>query len=108
VERYLERVALEMNGGLPAGPDSHATLLARMTRELPGVRPPVLRADTRKALDEYLRFRHLFRHRYGFELEWDRLRPLLERIGSVMIALSADLRAFADTLEELARKVDPG
>lgn len=30
VERYFERVASELDGGLPVGPDSHATLLARM------------------------------------------------------------------------------
>lgn len=70
-ERALERVAVEMNGGAPGGSDSHVQLLQRMARELPGVRPAVLSEPTARQLVEYLRFRHLFRHRYGFELEWD-------------------------------------
>lgn len=101
VERYLERVAVEMNGGLPAGPDSHARLLQRMTRELPDVRPALLSTDVARRLDEYLRFRHLFRHRYGFELEWSRLEPLLSGIS----ALSPDLRRELEVFEALVREL---
>jgi hypothetical protein len=47
-----------------------------MTLDIPGVRPPLLRRETAHVLDEFLRFRHLFRNLYGFELEWSRVQSL--------------------------------
>ncbi len=105
VEHYFERVALELNGGLPAGSDWHVTLLARMARELPDVRPAVIRAETRSRLDDYLRFRHLFRHRYGFELEWMKLVPLLTGIDTLAADLRGDLLAFIDAVSTLANHI---
>lgn len=104
VDRFFERVAVEMNGGLPAGPDSHATLLSRMSRELPDVRPRVVSEETRRALEEYLRFRHLFRHRYGFELEWPKLEPLLRGIESIAPRLGAELEGFVSAVLVLAER----
>ena len=106
VERYLERVAVEMNGGLPAGPDPHARLLQRMAHELPDVRPAVLSQDVARRLDEYLRFRHLFRHRYGFELEWPRLRPLIDGIAHLSPDLRRELLEFEAQVRDLAAAAD--
>lgn len=99
IERIFESIAPELNGGLPASPSWHRELLETMTLDLPGVRPPVLRRETAQALQEFLRFRHLFRNLYGFELEWPRLRPLLERLPSTWAAVEADLEHFVTFLE---------
>jgi hypothetical protein len=96
VERYLERIAGEMNGALPAGPDSHARLLAGMTRELPEIRPAVLDNAMRARLDEYLRFRHLFRQGYGFALEWSKIR----RVPPVSSSVPSGLRLRARMVED--------
>ena len=106
VERFLERVSVEMNGALPAGPDSHARLLDRMARELPDVRPAVLRPEVRTRLEEYLRFRHLFRHRYGYELRWDKLLPLLRGLAELAPDLHHDLESFVRATTELASRLD--
>jgi hypothetical protein len=58
LERALELVALEMDGGTLGGETWHAELLRQMTFELPSVRPAVISADTRQHLDEYRKFRH--------------------------------------------------
>ena len=105
VEGYLERVAVEMNGALPAGADSHARLLDRMGRELADVRPAVLTVEVKKQLEEYLRFRHLFRHRYGFELEWPKLVPLLHGIRALAPMLRHDLTVFVAAVTALASRV---
>jgi hypothetical protein len=102
IEHFFERVAVELNGGLPAGRDWHATLLARMARELPGVRPAVISSETRTRLDELLRFRHLFRHRYGFDLVWPKVRPLLETIRANSERLRGELSTFIRALTDLA------
>jgi hypothetical protein len=72
-----------------------------MTLEIP-VRPRVLEQETARLLDEFLRFRHLFRSVYGFELGWVRLRPLLERTPLVWAALGRDLQGFLVFLDEAA------
>ncbi len=106
VERYLERVAVELNGGLPAGADWYARLLERMSRSLEGVRPAVLRVEVRSKLHEFMRFRHLFRHRYGFELEWERIEPLLQGVGRLAPELLSDLRGFIDSVRDLAQRIE--
>lgn len=37
---------------------------------------PVLPQELFQPLKEYLGFRHVFRHSYGYELDWQRLKPL--------------------------------
>jgi hypothetical protein len=106
VEHFFERVAVEMNGGLPAGSDSHAQLLRRMSREVEGVRPAVIGEALRARLHEYLRFRHLFRHGYGFSLEWSRLVPILEGTRELGPELRREFDSFVATIETLAGKIE--
>ena len=101
-ERVFEKIAPELNGGVPAGPAWHRELLQNMTVEIPGVRPRVIAPATARLLDEFLRFRHLFRSVYGFELEWVRLRPLLDRVPPGWKALRRDLETFVAFLEAAA------
>jgi hypothetical protein len=98
-ERIFERIAPELNGGLTQGAACHRDLLRAMTLELPGVRPPVLTPAAARALGEYLRFRHLVRNGYGFELEWARLEPLLRGLPAVFTAVRADLERFLAFLD---------
>jgi hypothetical protein len=74
-----------------------------MSLDLPNVQPPVITRATAAMLAEFLRFRHLFRNLYGFELEWPRLRALLARLPDAWRALEADLRHFLRFLDVAAR-----
>ena len=102
IERIAERIAAQFDGGVPPGPSWHRELLRAVSLELPGARPAVLRRPTAHSLDEFLRFRHLFRNVYGFELEWDRLRPLLAAAPACWVEVRADLEAFLAFLEGLS------
>jgi hypothetical protein len=97
-ERIFEKIAPELNGGLPAGPMWHRELLNNMALELPGIRPAVIQQTTARKLEEFLRFRHLFRNLYGFELEWSKLKLLLQQLPTTMAALRGDLERFTDFL----------
>jgi len=71
-ERIFRYIAIRVDEDLPVGAHWHVHWLRRMTTDIATVRPAVLQRETARRLEEYLRFRHLFRHAYGFDLEWER------------------------------------
>lgn len=100
MERIFEKIAPELNGGVPAGSAWHRALLENMALDIPTIRPPVVRRETLRILGEYLRFRHLFRNVYGFELEWERLQPLLGRLSAAWVEFQTDILHFLAFLDE--------
>jgi hypothetical protein len=100
-EIAMQRIARATGEGLPSGREWHRELLEQMGREVTGVRPAVFRADTRAALEPFRSFRHLARHRYGFDLEWAEMEPLLASAESTVTALIRDLEAFCDFLDQI-------
>lgn len=58
------------------------------------VRPAVIHRALANRLSDYLRFRHLFRHTYGFDLEWEKRRPLAEGMAGTLEELRTELTAF--------------
>ncbi len=104
-ERIFERIAKELNGGIPEGTDWHRQLLRDMTLDIKGVRPPVLSEELEKMLSEYLRFRHVFRNIYGFSLEWRFMEGLVEKLPFTLNTLKKDVEAFCVFLENVSRKL---
>jgi hypothetical protein len=105
VERMMERIAAEFDGGPPAGAAWHRDLLTSMSVELSGIRPAVFRTETVRASGEFLRFRHLFRNTYGFELEWPRLKTLLNAVPPTWALIEADLTSFLTFLDGLSARL---
>ena len=87
VERIFERITVRLGPGLPGGPGGHTLLLRSMESEVEGVRSAVINHELALCLLDYLRFRHLFRHTYGYELQWDKLRPLIESLEGTLTHL---------------------
>lgn len=52
----------------------HAELLKRMMLEIEGIRPQVIDRQLFKKLDEFQKFRHVFRNVYSFELDWEKMK----------------------------------
>ncbi len=104
VERIFRHIATRVDEDLPSGPDWHVQLLQRMATDVEGMRPAVLDEETARQLDRYLRFRHLFRHSYGFDLEWERCRELLVDLPATYERLSERLAVFDEFLETLERE----
>jgi len=103
LERLFQHIALNVDRVVPEGRDWHRELLRQMSAEAPGIRPAVLSPDASRALDEYLRFRHIVRNVYAFEFDPDRVWRLVERLGDCYGRARSDLLAFSDYLESLAR-----
>jgi predicted nucleotidyltransferase len=105
-ERIFERIAVRVDGDLPAGPSSHTLLLQRMGQPF-AARPAVIDRPLEMALAEQLRFRHLFRHTYGYDLEWGRVAELGRALPALLQQLSAQLAAFLVAIEKPAQGRDP-
>jgi len=48
----------------------------------------------KEKLVEYLSFRHYFRHSYGYEIDWKRLKPLINGVEEMWKALESDIDKF--------------
>lgn len=104
IERIFERVAVILGPGVPRGENWHTSLLQSMELEIEDARPKVLEHDLAARLHRYLRFRHLFRYRYGYELQWEELRPLIERLEETNEELSFQLEGFVAALESFSER----
>ncbi len=98
VERVFERIALRVEGDLPTGSRWHTYLLRRMERPWPHARPAVIDRQMAIRLLDYLRFRHLFRHTYGYDLDWEKCRLLAEGMSETLEALREQLDTFIASL----------
>jgi hypothetical protein len=61
-----------------------------------------LDASTVAGLADLMRFRHVVRHLYAYELERDQVSRLLQRALDLWPAVAAQLEAFETWLMELA------
>ena len=101
IEKIFESIAKEVDARLPMGEEWHTELLHQMTLDIPGLRPQVITATTEKKLREYLGFRHLFRKRYGFELDWQKLKKLLLGMPQIRSNLENEIGKFFEALNSL-------
>ena len=104
IEKIFESIAKEIDNRIPMGEEWHSELLRQMTLDIPGLRPPVITASTEKKLREYLGFRHLFRKRYGFELDWQKLKKLLLGVPLVRTQLEKEIGRFFEDLDSIFGK----
>jgi hypothetical protein len=103
LERVFHHIATTIDNSMPSGSEWHRDLLRQMRMSLPQVRPHVLSGETVKALDEFLRFRHVVRNIYAFEFDPERIDHLVQRLGPCFEAVQRELWTFADLLVQLAR-----
>ncbi len=79
-----------------------------MTIEIEGIRPRVISAEFAEELDDYRRFRHMFRHAYAGELRWKKMNHLADNIDTVYGLLEASLKGFIAFLTDLINRLERG
>jgi len=84
---------MELDGEPVSGDGWHRELLRRMkTSTLQ--RPALLSEELHDSLNEYLRFRHVFRNAYSFDLDWQKMSPLVLRLPETFKRLEKALDDF--------------
>lgn len=102
-ERIFHTIADDMNGGAPSSFEWHKRLLKSMSLAIEGKRPPVISKAIKKELEEFLAFRHVIRNIYGFEIDSERLRGLLEKVKKVFENFKRDITKFLGFLRSMAK-----
>lgn len=87
IERCFVQIVRVLNGGPPDGADWHRRLLD---------------SSTAKGLAELMRFRHVVRHLYAYELEPEQVQRLLRRALELWPVVDHQLVAFDSWLQALA------
>ena len=98
VENIFKRVTVELDGEPVRGDAWHRELLLRMKTSTAN-RPVLLPEELHDPLNEYLRFRHVFRHAYSFDLDWQKMAPLVLRLEETFQKLEKALDAFLKKTE---------
>jgi hypothetical protein len=57
-------------------------------------RTTLFRNECKEKVVEYLSFRHFFRHSYGYEIDWNRLKPLISDVEELWKVLEEDINNF--------------
>jgi predicted nucleotidyltransferase len=99
IERIFERIAVTLVEGLPQSSSWHTDLLTQMATPRPGARLAVIEEPLRARLEEYLKFRHFFRHAYRHTLEWGRMHWLADQLDETLRLLRDQLQTFFETLK---------
>lgn len=103
LERVFSLIASSVDESVPRGHEWHRELLRQMGTDIPQVRPAVLSAQTVQDLEEYLGFRHVVRHIYAFEFDFERVERLVRHLRPLFERVSTELKAFANLLERLSQ-----
>jgi len=90
IENIFKRIVLESGEALPAGEAWHRSLLDLITRT-GFARAAVISTPLRDKLREYLRFRHVFRQAYSFDLRWDKMSSLVIECEETLHLLETQL-----------------
>ena len=103
LERVFHQIATTVDGNLPAGREWHRDLLQQMQAELPDLRPPVISTEAGRAVDEFLRFRHVVRNIYAFQFDSERVERLVQLMPSAFQQTKTELLVFAEFLEQVGQ-----
>ena len=93
IENIFEIIAKNIDGIVPQGNKSHQELLHQMASENNN-RIEIIDEDLYMKLREYATFRHFYRHAYSFQLDWDKMKNLVDSVNEVWCELKHKLDYF--------------
>lgn len=82
IENIFEIIGKNIDGEVPTGNKSHQELLHQMASENK-YRKEIISEELYTKLRDYATFRHFYRHAYSFQLNWDKMKPLINNLFEV-------------------------
>ena len=71
-----------------------------MMLEIEGIRPQVIDRQLFKKLDEFRKFRHVFRSVYSFELDWEKMKFVARLFDETSRNLVESITRFLEKMEK--------
>lgn len=93
LENIFEIIAKNIDGNVPNGNKSHQELLHQMASEN-SKRNEILNEELYLKLREFATFRHFYRHAYSFQLNWEKMNPLIDNLHMVWNEVKLNLENF--------------
>ncbi|GEC57869.1 hypothetical protein ABIF38_008760 [Bradyrhizobium japonicum] len=90
IEDLMLSLANDVDGYVPTGESAHQDLLDQVSAGIDGKRPALIGSELYGLLVELKGFRHVIRHRYGFDLD---PRKVDENLARVRTAFPAFVKA---------------
>jgi hypothetical protein len=103
IEEIFKKIAIFTNEGIPEGPRWHSALIKGMARNISGVRPFVIKDETRTLLDEYRKFRHLVRNIYTFNIIPQKVMKMARDIKKTFNVFKRDINNFINLIKKISR-----
>lgn len=85
VENILKQIVLAVGMEIPQNPSWHRDLINLASSN------KIISESTAKALRQYLAFRHFFSHGYSFDLDKNRIIPLVNGIQKALVSFKNDI-----------------
>ena len=93
LENIFEIIAKNVDNSVPMGNKSHQELLHQMASENE-MRNEIINEELYSKLKEYVTFRHFYRHAYSFQLNWEKMKPLVDSIHVIWKESKESLQNF--------------
>ena len=93
LENIFEIIAKNIDNNVPIGNKSHQELLHQMASENEN-RAEIINEELYLKLREYATFRHFYRHAYSFQLNWEKMKPLVKDKNSILKEIKNKLEYF--------------
>lgn len=93
LENIFEIIAKNIDNNVPIGNKSHQELLHQMASENEN-RAEIINEELYLKLREYATFRHFYRHAYSFQLNWEKMNPLIDNLQTVWNEVKLNLENF--------------
>lgn len=101
IEKIFKIIAKEVDESIPDESNWHEELLAQMCLNIPNVRPPVISSKLKNDLQDYRSFRHLVRNIYTYNINPEKIKPLVQKLPSLLKSIDKELKLFSKFLRTI-------
>lgn len=99
IENILKRIYRFYNVPLPTGDTWHVDLFKQLCEPPKPPLPCLFDQTISSDLAPFRKFRHVIYHGYGFQLDWDRIRPGIEGIEEIFRRFKSIVYSYLQALE---------